>query len=198
MEWKLFEGETSEFITKEWYEPRDAAHHLEDGGHVARLEKALEYLILLENAHHAAGEPIRTISDIGCGDGGMLQLIKDYLPRVKAWGYDLAPNNIEHAVNVRGVDARYTDFQTGVEYGDISIYTEVLEHVVDPVDVLKKCESKYVVASSPRWETGDDHYEFHLWAWDEEGYASVFERAGYEILAHEGVTWSQVVTARKL
>jgi hypothetical protein len=75
--------------------------------------------------------------------------------------------------------------------------TEVLEHLIDPHGTLLALPSEFVVVSSPYGETGDAHYEFHLWAWDEEGYAKMVEDAGYEILHHERVWLNQIILARK-
>ena len=176
MEWKLFEGDKCEFASQEWYVEREAAHHLEQQGHRDRLLEA--HKLVLKAIELGAKDAV----DLGCGDGGMLSLLKD--SDINSWGYDLAPNNIEHAINVRGVDARYTDFNNDdtIEYADIAIMTEVLEHLEDPHGVLKDLPSKYLVASSPFHETGEHHYEFHLWAWDVSGYKKLIEDAGYLVI----------------
>ena len=135
--------------------------------------------------------------DLGCGDGGLLQLIKDI--EIKSWGYDLQPKNVEHAVNVRGVDARYTDFNSDeIEYGDIAIMTEVLEHMLDPHKVVRELPSKFLIASSPYNENDTNHYEFHIWAWDSDGYVALITQGGYKIINKILVNgWSQVVIAMR-
>ena len=189
MEWKLFEGDHSEFIESEWYRNREAAHHLEEAGHRDRLLVARNFVV------EASKMGAKTAVDLGCGDGGLLQLLK-FTP-VKAWGYDLMPKNIEHAVNVRGVDARYTDFNSDdIEYGDITIMTEVLEHMIDPHKIVRELPSKFLIASSPYNESDTNHYEFHLWAWNQQGYDNLITQGGYSIvnkIYSEG--WSQVVLA---
>ena len=189
MEWKLFEGETSELVTAEWYKDRDAAHHLEQSDHKVRL---VDSAWLVRQAIEMGA---KTAVDIGCGDGGLLQLLKDM--DIKAWGYDLAPKNVDYAVNVRGVDARHTDVNsTDIEYGDLAILTEVLEHMADPHKYLRELPSKYLVASSPYTETDANHYEFHLWAWDKDGYDALIQQGGYTIVNKLYVSgWSQVVLA---
>lgn len=187
MEWKLFDGDTSEFTTAKWYEDREAAHHLEEVGHKERI------LVAAEMVRQAHGLGAKTAVDLGCGDGGLLQLLK--FTEVKAWGYDLMPKNIEHATKVRGVDARLTDFNSDdIEYADIAIMTEVLEHMTDPHKVVRELPSKYLIASSPYNESDKSHYEFHLWAWDPSGYDALITQGGYKIINKVySAGWSQVV-----
>jgi hypothetical protein len=191
MEWKLFEGDHSEFASAEWYVDRIAAHHLEEEGHRDRL---LTANLFVQSAILLNARP--TVSDLGCGDGGLLSLFKDD-PGIKAWGYDMCPDNIDYAVNVRGVDARLTDFNddASIEYGDISVMTEVLEHLEDPHSVVRNLPSKFIVASSPAWETDEYHYEFHLWAWDVDGYRELLEQGGYTVVHTEIIMGAQVVLA---
>jgi SAM-dependent methyltransferase len=186
MEWKFFDGE-SEFTTARWYQDRDAAHHLEESTHEQRLVNSA-WLV-----KQAIEMGAKTAVDLGCGDGGLLQLLKNM--GIKSWGYDLMPKNIDYAVNIRGVDARYTDFNSDdIEYGDIAIMTEVLEHMIDPHKILRELPSKYLVVSSPYNETDTNHYEFHLWAWDKEGYDNLIQQGGYKIINKVySAGWSQVV-----
>ena len=194
MEWKLFDGDTHEFETREWYADREAAHHLEQSEHRERLLRVFEMSMTL-----SAVLPVKTISDLGCGDGGLLYLMqgnKDF----KCWGYDLAPNNVKHAQDVRGVDVRYTDFKSDstIEYGDLTIMSEVLEHLTNPHEVLRELPSDHIIISSPLNENDVDHYEFHLWAWDWEGFEALVEQAGYKVIYHENCNWSQIIVASRV
>lgn len=187
MEWKLFSGKNPEFARPEWYENIASAHHLEELHHRERLFAAKE---LVKQAIKLGG---KSVVDLGCGDGGLLQILKE--DSITSWGYDLMPTNIDYAINVRKVDARYTDFNSNdIDYADIAIMTEVLEHMEDPHSIVKNLPSKYLVASSPYNETDLSHYEFHLWAWDEEGYEELLRQGGYRIINKILVSgWSQVL-----
>lgn len=186
-EWKLFDGNIAPFTDDEFYADRIAAHHLEEEGHRDRLLKALDY------AHVAAGLfGCTSFTDLGCGDGGLLQLLKQ--AGLTAWGYDMQPSNIEYAQTVRGVSAKLTNFEDGqVLYGDCSILTEVLEHVSDPHGIVSDLPSDVIIASSPYGETGEAHYEFHNWAWDEEGYRALIEQGGYKVIMQERVWLNQII-----
>lgn len=189
MEWKLFDGDESEFTTAAWYEGREVANHLDHDNHAERIQTAAAYV------KYAVEMGAKSAVDLGCGDGGLLSLIKD-MP-ITSWGYDLMPTNVEYGRNVRGVDVRYTDFNfDDIEYGDIAIMTETLEHMLDPHKVVRELPSKYLIASSPYNESDVNHYEFHLWAWDHQGYDELITQGGYSILKKSMVTgWSQVVLA---
>lgn len=186
-EWKLFEGDVAPFTDEAFYAERIAAHHLEEYGHADRLRKAVEYALQARDEFGC-----RTFSDLGCGDGGWLQLARQN--GLTAWGYDMQPSNIVYAQNIRVVDAQLTNFEAGtVEYGDCSVLTEVLEHVSDPHGIVQNLPSNVIIASSPYHETGEAHYEFHNWAWDEEGYANLIRSGGYDIIKHENVWLNQVI-----
>lgn len=187
MEWKLFSEGNPEFARAEWYEDIDSAHHLEEDHHRERIITAVDFI---KNAILLGG---KSVVDLGCGDGGLLELLKQN--NITAYGYDLMPKNIDYAKNVRGVDARYTDFNNDdIEYADIAVMTEVLEHMEDPHSVVKNLPSKFIVASSPYNETNIHHYEFHLWAWDNAGYKTLIEQGGYKILDQKNVSgWSQII-----
>lgn len=188
-EYKLFEGDVAPFTDDEFYRDREAAHHLEQGGHTERLQLALEFALQARDTFSC-----ETFSDLGCGDGGWLQIARE--AGLTAWGYDMQPSNVEYGLNVRKVDIRLTNFEVGtIRYGDCAVMTEVLEHVSDPHGILAELPSPVLIASSPFHETADAHYEFHNWAWDEDGYAAMIKGAGYQVVRHENVWLNQVVLA---
>lgn len=193
-EWRLFpEGTIPECATPEWYEGRDAAHHLEEPGQGERIFHTAAMVIA---AAEATG--IRRFADLGCGDGGLLQLVQGAFD--EAWGYDLQPKNIAHARDVRKVDARLLDIHgPDIEWAPMAACTETLEHLVDPHGYVRQIAKHvdHLFVSSPAFETGDAHYEFHLWAWDTAGYRALLEQAGYTVKAQRLVGMFQICYAVK-
>jgi 2-polyprenyl-3-methyl-5-hydroxy-6-metoxy-1,4-benzoquinol methylase len=192
-EWKLFEGDVAPFTDDEFYRDRDAAHHMEEEGHRDRLNRTLHYA---EFAKH--GLNCLTFSDLGCGDGGLVEAAARQ--GLNIWGYDMQPKNIEYAQTHRIADVRLTNFETDdtVVYGDCSILSEVLEHVSDPHGIVQNLPSRVIIASSPFGETDEQHYEFHNWAWDYYGYADLIRGGGYKILKHEKVWLSQIILGERI
>ena len=203
-EYKLFDGDVPHVSTAAFHAHRERAPHLEQPVHRPRLEMAAELVRDAATRHqldrpgHATG-----VSDLGCGDGGLLSLLKGEDPnRLLAWGYDFQPSNragwAERGVTAESVDA-FAPGHGGVILGDIAVTTEVLEHVADPHGVVRWIgeHSRYLVASSPWNENPASHDECHCWAWDQDGYRALIEQGGFTILRHETVGQFQVVLAEK-
>ncbi len=191
-EWRLFdEGTIPEYTLPEWYVGREHAPHLEQAGHRERLMQSAAYV-----AHAAFGRRLRTVVDLGAGDGGLLSLLG---PGLRAWGYDLMPANIDAAKD-RGVDVRLDDAVDGeIDWADIAVCTEVLEHLVDPHAFVRRIgeHCRALVCSSPADERPGRAYEFHTWAFDETGYRNLVEQAGFRVLASRRVNRFQVLLAVK-
>lgn len=189
MEWRLFpEGTIPEYTTPEWYAGRLSAPHLEEPGHRERLFATADSVIHLDPD---------TVVDLGAGDGGLLSLLR--AAGIKCWGYDLQQTNVTVATNSRHVDVAYSDIVNdfdSVNHGDdVAVMTEMLEHLIDPHGFLAKVSQKYsrVVASSPWHETPDNHYEFHTWAWDMDGFKAMFEGVGFMVVKHYIVQGAQII-----
>lgn len=199
-EWKFFDGDVAEVSTFEFHEHRERATHLEQPIHRPRLEAAATFVRIAARLVRAGGDA-PTLSDLGCGDGGLLSLVQDYLD--DAWGYDFAPANAagwpERGVKAEQLDVFGTD-QDKIRFGHVTAVTEVLEHLADPHQAVRWIggeHSRFIVASSP-WDEGPwRHDECHAWAWDQDGYRALIEQGGYRILRHDEVGRFQVVLGMK-
>lgn len=178
--------------TYEYHRDRERARHLEEPWQAPRLYKAVELIRVAEPSN---------VVDLGCGDGGLLSLLGD----IPAWGYDFAPANAEGWTE-RGVRGELRDVfnerPDNLAWAELVVMTEVIEHLADPHGALKWVASheqvKYVVASSPDDERPGSTCDSHIYGWDFRGYESLFVEAGFEVVEHVKVDWSQVVLARKV
>lgn len=197
-EWKLFEGDTPYVSTAAFHADRPRAPHLEQEFHKERLYLAADMVRTAVDTYGFGGA---TVSDLGCGDGGLLSLVQDFPGVREAWGYDFCPAN-EAGWTERGVAAYPYDVFGGdeslIRFGDVSVMTEVLEHLARPHRALTRvcCSSKWLVCSSPWNEHPGMHSPEHAWAWNLEGYAGMIAQAGWEIVRHEQAGLFQVVLAR--
>lgn len=197
MEWRLFpEGEIPHVSTAEFHADRERAPHLEQPIHKARLEKAAEFAVDAVSRVHLA-----SVSDLGCGDGGLLSLLMHQHGIESLWGYDFQPSNaagwVERGVTAYPLDAFGAD-RSQVQLGNVSVCTEVLEHLSNPHGAVRWIahHSQYLVASSPYTENDISHDACHAWAWDQEGYAALLNNHGWEVVRHETVGMFQVIMGR--
>ncbi|MEV6504775.1 methyltransferase domain-containing protein [Streptomyces sp. NPDC051642] len=205
-EHKLFDGDVPHVSTAAFHAHRERVPHLEQPAHQGRLNTAHAFVIEALQAHAARkpGTDDVTLSDLGCGDGGLLQTLRGVVG-LTAWGYDFQPSN-QAGWRERGVTAYQRDVfgppdptLSAPVLGDISVTTEVLEHVADPHGAVRWVgeHSRYLVASSPWNETPESHDECHAWAWDQDGYRALVEQGGFTVLRHETVGQFQVVLAEQ-
>lgn len=172
MEYKLFD--TPHSHDRNFYDTREMADHINQSNHRPRLLQVADEIIELSKL------PLKTIGDFGCGNGGLLEYLKDKVPQ-EMYGYDLQQSNVDFAIE-RGRPVTLRDFiNEEVEYPDILIVSETLEHLPDPHGFLRQAseKSKYVVASTPGYETPSFHAPFHLWVWTDDSFKDIFE--GWEV-----------------
>lgn len=187
-EHKLFAGDVPHVSTAEFHAYRARAPHLEQPFHRQRLVYAA---YLVERAAELSGRPV-TVSDLGCGDGGLLALLAKLDAVDSAWGYDFAPANpagwVERGVKAELLDV-FGDDRDQVRFGDVTVMTEVLEHLADPHAAVRWAgeHSRWLVCSSPWPETPDQHDECHAWAWDMPGYRALVEQGGWQVVRHQQV-----------
>lgn len=191
-QWKFFAGDVPAVSTFEFHEHRERAAHLEQPLHRPRLDLAADMVRAAADLNGGA----TSVSDLGCGDGGLLSLLKGHV--AAAWGYDFAPANVAGWAE-RGVDAAPLDVfgadRDKVDFGHVTAVTEVLEHLADPHGAVRWIgeNSQFIVASSPHDEGPWWHDECHAWAFDHAGYRALIEQGGYGILRHQNAGRFQVI-----
>lgn len=208
-EWKLFEGDTAYVSTAEYHKDRERAMHLEDPNHKDRLQKAYEFIIRAVSQFPATRLNPASVVDLGCGDGGLLQLLRLGMhANIIARGYDFAPANVDGSASRGLSNVQYLDLFPAVGNPvnskvmemrlDVVNMTEVIEHMSRPHQVLAFLapRTKWLVASSPWNETDTNHADCHAWAWDARGYYRLLDEAGFhpELVARCGL--HQVVLAK--
>jgi 2-polyprenyl-3-methyl-5-hydroxy-6-metoxy-1,4-benzoquinol methylase len=199
-EYRFFDLKDDEpyFSTQEFHNDREAAPHIEQHGMQRdRLVLAAEFIKELINKHG-----ITTVSDLCCGDGGLLEYLKPFFEanNVTAWGYDFQPANVRDAIYKRKVDVSFADVMNDdIEFGELSIMTECLEHFADPHAMVKRVSknSDFFVISGPNGETPEAHYEFHTWGWSWPAYEKLLTNEQYKIVRHEESTIFQVMAGVK-
>lgn len=203
-EWRLFEGDVPHVSTFEFHKDRARAPHLEQPGHRPRLERACELVLDAANALSLTAtfaEGPATVSDLGCGDGGLLQLLAEH-EDIEAWGYDFQPSNTAGWAQ-RGVTATPYDVfgadRDRIRLGRIAVATEVLEHLADPHGAVRWIgeHAEFIVASSPWQERPSRHDECHAWAWDLAGYQALIRQGGYAVEVHDRVGPFQLILGRR-
>lgn len=180
---------TPECTTAHWYANRDHAPHLEQPTHRARLLAAASAAVEATQLLGAS-----TVVDLGAGDGGLLSLLG---PGITGWGYDLQPSNVL-AARDRNVDVRLVDIvNEPIVWGEVVVATEVLEHLKDPHTLVARAarHGRALVCSAPCGETPDVHYEHHVWAWDQPGFAAMITGGGWRIVRHSTVAATQIILA---
>jgi 2-polyprenyl-3-methyl-5-hydroxy-6-metoxy-1,4-benzoquinol methylase len=124
-EYRFFEGSVPYVATARFHEHRERAPHLEQQAHRGRLSRVAHLIRTLRP---------NSVVDLGCGDGGLLSLIKD----IDSWGYDFQPSNAAGWAE-RGVAVELHDIfdpAAEVRWGEVAVMTEVLEHIANPHGVV--------------------------------------------------------------
>jgi predicted TPR repeat methyltransferase len=146
-------------------------------------------------------EGIKTITDLGCGDGGLIEAA--YSPEERFRGIDMAEANINYAQNrfkdLNNVTIEMRDFtkMKGIR-SDLIICCETLEHLIDPLKLLRTIDCRFLITSVPMNETEDRHSEHHIWAWNEAEFRESLKGCGYDIIHTVRVnTRTQIVLGGK-
>lgn len=145
---------------------------------------------------------VNEITDLGCGDGGLLDLI--YKDDISYNGIDLSEANIEYAkdkwFDYENIDFLYEDFTTyNIIENELIVCCETLEHLVNPKRLLKSLYCNYLIASVPMNESINRHGKHHLWAWNEQEFRKTIQDCGFKIMHTARVNErTQIVLAEKL
>jgi ubiquinone/menaquinone biosynthesis C-methylase UbiE len=100
---------------------------------------------------------ISTICEIGCGEGELLKILREYFPHAEIFACDLSPNEIKKAkVNCKGLnihfsvqDAQQLNYKD--KQFDLLVACEVLEHIPEPNKTISEMQriGKLAVVSMP-------------------------------------------------
>jgi hypothetical protein len=134
--------------------------------HVIRVNRTLEIAKTIPD--------VSLVADLSAGDAFIIKgldcirtFIGDYAPHYEYTG--AIEQTIEQIPDV-----------------DLYICSETLEHLDNPVAVLKQIrqKTKYLLLTTPhaKW---DDVNEEHYWAWDKDGIAELLAEAGFETVSFE-------------
>lgn len=190
MQWRLFrEGTNPAYTRKEFFTGHVWINPATQRGHAARTDMVADMVIEALLGPH----DVTSVTDLGCGDGALIQKIERRAAverlDVDVWGYDLGVQNIHVATTLRMVDGRIGDILDGktpdgadLDYGDLVVATEVVEHLVDPHGFIKALPARLAILSSPFDENDTSFYEHHAWAWDTDGYRALAESCGWTVL----------------
>ena len=188
-EWQLFPpGTVPDFTTPEFFAAHRWVPPQHQIGHRQRTAMAARLI-----ADVVAEYGCESVSDLGCGDGSLLEELAAVGVHVPTWGYDAGRANVARAQS-RGLDVRQADlFSDELAYGDLVTACEVVEHLADPHSFVRGLPGRVIVLSSPSTETADWHYVHHAWAWDLDGYAELVTNAGWQIIrqvdCEGGINW---------
>ena len=220
MEHRLFDpANPPEWLDPEWWIDTPNCDHL---AHPAGVHRARIYTVAGIALELFSLGLVRDAVDMGAGDGAVLwrlmsQTSGDIAGR--AWGYEIIKDSVRIAREERGVDVRRADVVAnrvfgadrglgvpGLNWADLVICTEMLEHLADPhawartmaVNVhvnAAQNRNGWLIASSPWRETEYRHEANHAWTWDMRGYKEMLTAAGWFVIQTLEVEWSQVVLA---
>ena len=111
---------------------------------------------------------VSSVADLSCGDGYIIDAIDspvkfrgDFAP-----GYDIC-GAIEETIHE-------------IPYVRLFICSETIEHVDDPISVLKaiRRKARYLILTTPNGEENADNPQ-HYWGWDMAGMKSLLIEAGW-------------------
>ena len=154
----------------------------------------------------------KTVLDVGCGEGDFAMSIKK-LFKTETWGIEymteagtIAKNKLDNVLI--GPCENFID-ELPDNYFDVIYFNDVLEHLVDPYEVLKKIKSKLskngvIISSIPniryhsaikmllfkkdwKYEKSGVMDKTHLRFFTKKSIRRMYEDLGFKILSHKGI-----------
>lgn len=166
------------------------------------LRSMRERLVLAQLASHLTSA--RRVLDVGSGDGHLLEMLRERHPRIEVRGMDIsaaardtAPASLRPLIEVGDVQDVAVTFSG--EVFDLIVCSEVLEHVSDPLRVMKGVKQLlaphgvvvFTVPGSMRYWSGLDCAAGHLRRFEYDAFRELVERAGLRAIKHFG--WGSTV-----
>lgn len=145
--------------------------HTQWTDHVQRVQHTVSFI-----TEHWAPADVNVVADLSCGDGAIAAALD---ARVRHLG-DL-------------VDGAHCEYVGPIEHTvalippvDLFILSETLEHVDDPLALLKSIRAcaRTIFISTPLGEVDDGNPE-HYWGWDADGVVSLLAQAAWTPFAFD-------------
>lgn len=141
---------------------------------------------------HLLDFPANRILDIGCGDGYFTNILADVFSGAEVLGFDFSVTGIGYAKEMSrhpGIKFSVGDAFDSPGLFDLIVVTDVIEHVPDAADFLRRCTNKlsdngYIFCSTPIRikEIPDDPFHIHEFFYGE--LESLMEDGGFKCLDH--------------
>lgn len=144
-----------------------------------------------------------TIFDPACGDGTVVAAAHRVRPISGAYLTDISKPNFYHVGTTMRpylpeemvCACKPIEEALGEDrYFDVVVLTEILEHVDDPVNILRMARERaaVVVASSPLYTDDQslDPNPEHLWQFDAVGYEEMLKEGGWDPLTFVPISFS--------
>lgn len=165
-------------------------------------------------------DDVKTILDVGCSKGKFLKLVKQKT-NAETWGIDMIETdkeNKEYIDNFIQGNVETVLKELPNEYFDCITFNDVLEHLLEPKDILEKIVIKLkddgiILASIPNFRFIFNLYEILIkrdWQYKIEGILDsthirfftkksmlrLFDEAGYTVIEHYGINKNKTTFVR--